>query len=101
MDESSLPSCTSLDDVVADLLQVLPAERQAEFAAIPLDRVVGRCHHGLGQHIRNRYLWSNFDLVLACGACQPDDASTIVMKALWHRLHPEVTGSVVAGGPKP
>ena len=90
MTDTPPPACASLDDVVADLLQVLPAESLVKFAAIPLDHVVGRCHHGLGLYIRNRYFWPNPELTLVCGSYHPDHASSSVMEALWHRLHPEV-----------
>jgi hypothetical protein len=79
--------CTSLEEVVVDLLRVLSPEQQDEFSKIPLDRVVGKCHHGLGQYIRNRYLHSNLDLIRTLGALHADNASTVVMKELWRHLH--------------
>ena len=47
-------------------------------------------HRGWGAGIRNHFkLWSNVDLRKDCGSpsMHPDDASTVIMKAVWYHLH--------------
>ena len=44
-------------------------------------------HHGCGTYIRNRYnLWGNQALVKATGKEHPDDASMVIIKAVWQSL---------------
>ena len=48
-------------------------------------------HHGLGRWIRNNFgLWSdNVELAKDCGEMHPDDASGVIIEALWKRLSEE------------
>lgn len=44
-------------------------------------------HHSWGTRIRNDYnLWRNQALVKATGAAHPDDASMLIIKAVWQEL---------------
>jgi hypothetical protein len=45
-------------------------------------------HHGLGSWVRNTFgLWQgNDELLRACGGCDPDDASEVILSALWQAL---------------
>jgi len=44
-------------------------------------------HHVWGTHIRNSLgLWHNKELLDACGSRHPDDASTVIIRAVWQKL---------------
>ena len=44
-------------------------------------------HHGWGTHIRNHYnLWQKPALLKATGKEHPDDASLVIIKAVWKAL---------------
>jgi hypothetical protein len=47
-----------------------------------------RFHHGWGTGIRNDFgLWAgNKDLMADCHAAHPDDASMVIIEAVWRRL---------------
>jgi hypothetical protein len=70
---------TALDDDSRRLLLSTPQDRLIEF------------HMGWGMGIRNDFgLWGrNPELLADCGSSEmhPDEASTIVMRAVWNRLH--------------
>jgi hypothetical protein len=51
------------------------------------DEVVGPfTHFALGMTIRNRYLWQNFALLRAFGACHADDAWQAIALRAWELL---------------
>ena len=44
-------------------------------------------HFGLGQAIRNAWLWKgNSPLLSDCGVSHPDDASLVIIRGLWTAL---------------
>lgn len=45
-------------------------------------------HHTLGTNIRNRFgLWEdNYELLISCGVVHPDDASRVIMQAVWQAV---------------
>ena len=75
--------------VVADILQRMPeADRQRIRTTKQADLIL--YHHGWGTGIRNYYgLWrGNKKLIVsACGTpCHPDNASMIIIEAVWTAL---------------
>ena len=54
-----------------------------------------KMHLIVGSHLRNTLgLWAgNPDLLNACGKPQPDDASLIILTALWERLQCATNGT--------
>lgn len=48
-------------------------------------------HLGLGTEIRNKLgLWDyNYELLISCGELEPDEASMVIIKAVWEALHNE------------
>lgn len=77
----------SLDDAVTHLLNVLDDEsKQAVRDTVESDLI--RFHFPWGQGIRNEFgLWrGNRELLESCGAERPDDASMVIIKAVWRRL---------------
>lgn len=69
------------------LLGLLPAGEKAKIAAMSQDDLVA-LHLGLGMWIRNNLgLWSeNSALLESARAQNPDDASVVIIEALWRRL---------------
>jgi hypothetical protein len=45
-------------------------------------------HHTLAVNIRNRFgLWEgNYELLISCGVVHPDDASMVIVRAIWQAL---------------
>ena len=48
-------------------------------------------HLGLGTEIRNKLgLWDyNYELLISCGELEPDEASMVIIKAVWEALQNE------------
>ena len=77
---------TTLEEVVEDVLKNMSKADKANVANTAEDNLV-MFHHGWGTGIRNGYnLWQNQALVRAIGAEHPDDASMIIIKAVWQAL---------------
>jgi hypothetical protein len=78
----------SVESAVDRLIAVLDREKQAELAATSLDDLVVNYHFSLGLQIRNAFgLWDkNPALMASCGSLVADDASSVILTALWVRL---------------
>lgn len=80
---------TSVAETVKDIVQQLP-EKDKEVVRITKKEDLIKFHHGWGTGIRNHYgLWrGNDNLILsACGKpCHPDDASMVIIEAVWSAL---------------
>jgi hypothetical protein len=80
----------TVDDAVDELLSQLTWDTKEYIRDTAEAHLLSRFHHGLGTSVRNRYgLWrGNSDLLQSCGSptMHPDDASEIIIKALWERL---------------
>lgn len=89
MTTKTLP--TSLDEAVGVILAMLDDKDLNEITQMPFTDLFN-LHFGLGQWIRNNLgLWqSDSPLMKAIQThtpgIHPDDASTVVIEALWHRL---------------
>lgn len=79
-----------LNDAVATLRRLLPAETLAALAADTEADVV-RYHHGLGTRLRNCWgLWAGSRLTKyfnRLGIAHPDDMSAIILRSLYRQLH--------------
>ncbi len=77
---------TSVNAAVVDLLAGLSDEDKASLREMRKEDLI-RLHHGWGTGIRNQYgLWrGNRSLIeSACGKpCHPDEASMIIIEAVW------------------
>lgn len=82
---------TTIDAAVRVLLGLVPAEELAKITQMSEGDLID-LHFGLGQWIRNNFgLWKeNLELMQATGAIDPDDASGVIVKALWQRLQDEL-----------
>lgn len=69
------------------LLISLSDENRQAIRSMPEEELIS-LHFGLGAGIRNEFgLWKdNKELLKLCGKENPDDASTVIIKALWQRL---------------
>lgn len=82
---------TTIDAAVRVLLGLVPTEELAKITQMSEGGLID-LHFGLGQWIRNNFgLWKeNLELMQATGAIDPDDASGVIVKALWQRLQDEL-----------
>lgn len=82
----STPTLTTLAEVVSDIRKHLTPELQAEVANTKKGDLI-EFHHSWGRHIRNRYnLWWNSAVLKDIGETHPDDASMVIIKAVWQQL---------------
>jgi hypothetical protein len=80
---------TTVQDTVKDILSRM-SEKDKELVRSTKSGDLIMFHHGWGTGIRNYYgLWRGNQklIVSACGMpCQPDDASMIIIRAVWQEL---------------
>jgi hypothetical protein len=80
---------TTVNEVVVDILQRMPEKDRERVRTTKKEDLI-KFHHGWGTAIRNYYgLWrGNTKLIAAaCGKpCHPDDASTVIIEAVWAAL---------------
>ena len=77
---------TTLEEIVADILKSMPKDDKTTIVTTAEDDLI-RFHDGWGRGIRNAYdLWHNYELVEELGADHPDEASMIIIKAVWKAL---------------
>lgn len=80
----------TLDEAVEKLLKHLDWGTKEYLRDTPEAHIIIRFQPSLGTSIRNRYgLWEgNLSLLDSCGSTmmEPDDASVVIIKALWRRL---------------
>ena len=77
---------TKLTEIVEDILKDMSESLKVTFRNTDEDNLIA-FHPGWGKGIRNKYdLWHDKALVKALGAEHPDDASMIIIKAVWKAL---------------
>ena len=80
---------TTVQDTVKDILSRM-SEKDKELVRNTKGGDLIMFHHGWGTGIRNYYgLWRGNQKLIesACGMpCQPDDASMIIIRAVWQEL---------------
>lgn len=77
----------SLQEAVDRLIVLLTQAEKDKIAAAPdADAII--VHFSLGAYIRKVFgLWrGNKALMVSCGALNPEDASTVIIRELWARL---------------
>jgi hypothetical protein len=77
----------TVDEAVTRLISGLNDEEKARVRDTKKDDLIS-FHHGWGTGIRNEFgLWrGNTNLMAACHADHPDDASMVIIEAVWQRL---------------
>ena len=82
---SALPA--TIDEAVEFILSEMSKEDKKTMGETPKDDLI-KYHHGFGTAIRNKLgLWSgNVELMKATKANHPDDASMVIIEALWEKL---------------
>lgn len=87
----------TVEATVADLLSELSDEEKAKVRNTTKEDLI-RFHHGWGTGIRNHYgLWRGNDELIesACGKeCHPDEASMVIIEAVWTALQDEGEASL-------
>ena len=78
---------TTLAEAVDRLNDILGPDDKRTLRETLEDDLVD-CHFGLGLAIRNAFALHRVNpaLLASCGACDPDDASAVILRALWTRL---------------
>lgn len=82
---------TTVDEAVGVVIATLSDDERASIAALARDQLTG-LHFGLGMWIRNNLgLWKGAnELMRAVGdvdqSMHPDDASMVIVEAVWNRL---------------
>ena len=77
---------TTLKDIIADILKDMPEKDKVTLASTPEEDLIAY-HHSWGRNIRNRYnLWQNPEALEDIGEAHPDDASSVIIQAVWQRL---------------
>ena len=72
--------------IVLDVIQHLNDAQKTEMLLSPKQELF-QFHHGLGRKIRNHYqLWQDKALLAEIGKEHPDDASGVIIKAVWDKL---------------
>ena len=83
--KSSLNRMT-IEEVVVDIIENMSETEKTEVINTSEKDLI-QFHLGWGRHIRNHYgLWQNTELVKATGTTHPDDASGVIIKAVWKAL---------------
>ena len=87
MTKKQHPYLTTVHDVVQDILKTLSDKGKATIKNTP-KRELSNFHHGWGTGIRNQYgLWrGNEALLKDTGRWHPDNASMVIMEAVWDAL---------------
>lgn len=89
MSDQSDPSTwpLTLDAAVEELLSRMSEADKQTVRDTPEDDLI-QFHFPWGMGIRNEFgLWrGNTSLLASCGASHPDDASTVIIRAVWQRL---------------
>jgi hypothetical protein len=85
----------TLDAAVDALLDRLGEDGRRQLAEAPREALAG-FHHSLGMALRNEFgLWQgNTALLSDCGSAKmhPDDASGVIIRAAWGKLHGQPVG---------
>ena len=74
-----------INTVVAEIIGGMTAHQKEMVRTTSKDELI-LLHHGWGTAIRSQYLWQDVELVSATGKDHPDDASMVIIEAVWKRL---------------
>ncbi len=77
----------TISEAVDILMHILSKEDLDKLKSMSEDDLID-LHFGLGNWIRNEFgLWNeNYELMQDCRAKNQDDASSVIIKALWDKL---------------
>ncbi len=82
---------TKLTEIVTDILKQMSETDKAAVIDTAEEDLI-QFHNGWGMGIRNGYnLWHDKALVKALGAEHPDDASMVIIRAVWTALRESET----------
>jgi len=88
----------TIDEAVLKLVKLLGLEQCKKVAAMREDELIGQLHNTLGQWIRNNFgLWKgNETLKKATGKEHPDDASSVIVVALWKMVSESGAATIIS-----
>ncbi|MES9902820.1 MAG: DUF6794 domain-containing protein [Sedimenticola sp.] len=77
----------TVNEAVERLVDILSTEEKLGFAATAKDDLINH-HFGLGLSIRSGFglHTGNPELLESCGVSHPDDASMVILEALWSQV---------------
>jgi hypothetical protein len=78
----------SVDSAADKVIGQLSEEQKTQLASTKHEDL-GNYHLGLGLYIRNQFgLWQGNGALLssACGECDPDDASMVIIERIWTKV---------------
>ena len=81
----SMRTPTTVQEIVEEIVESMSEADKANVVNTSEDDLI-MFHHGSGTGIRNHYLYRNSALVAATGKEHPDDASMVIIKAVWQAL---------------
>ena len=82
----STSNLNTMAEVVEDIIENMSEADKANVVETSEDDLI-MFHHGWGTGIRNQYnLWYNEALLKDIGKEHPDDASTVIIRAVWEAL---------------
>jgi hypothetical protein len=77
------------EEAVERLADQLTLTQRQHLAAMA-ENDLGKLHFSYGMYIRSLWLWKNPALVAACGTAHADDASAVLIRALWRKVRAEL-----------
>jgi hypothetical protein len=88
LDKEDLEPPVAIEQAVIRLIGVLSIEEKMEVKMLQEEDLMD-LHFGLGASIRNVFRLHdlNSPLLKSCGELHPDDASVVIIKALWTKLN--------------
>jgi len=88
LNKEDLDPPATLDQAVIRLMDILSIEEKMEIKVLQEEYLIN-LHFGLGTSIRNGFRLhdSNSPLLKSCSELHPDDASVVIIKALWAKLN--------------
>ena len=77
----------TLEEAVTETIESLSEQGKETLRNMPEEKLA-LCHHALGMRIRNDFgMWTyNIELLKSCGYLPPDEASMVIIKAVWKKL---------------
>jgi len=85
----TLPVPTTIDEAALLLDEILDVEEKRDIATTPKETFLLNAHFGLGLSIRNAFkLHSGNPALVRSRGGHPDDASEVILGALWKRFQP-------------
>ena len=79
----------TVEEAVNQLLSTMSTKDKELLKNTSEENLITNSHFEFGTYIRNKFgLWGrNKELLKSCGCVHPDDASSVIIRMLWEKLH--------------